>query len=129
MAAKSFVNQEIEVVNDSSGMKKVLLTKLLLWYKTDFGQTDNEVLERLSDFISDEQLKKEVKDVIANTNCHEEDFGHPAEWFFSPTGHGKNAVDGINGTLKHNARQESLRQGDRNTITSAEGFFNFMKEF
>ena len=71
MAAKSFVNQEIEVVNDSTGMKKVLLTKLLLWYKTDFGQTDNEVLERLSDFITDEQLKNEVKNVIANTSCPE----------------------------------------------------------
>ena len=66
---------------------------------------------------------------FANTVCHVEDFGHPAEWFFSPTGHGKNSVDGINGTLKHTARLESLRQGDRNTITSAEGFFKFMKEY
>ena len=63
---------------------------------------------------------------FANTVMHEEDFGHPADWFFSPTGHGKNSVDGINGTLKHIARLESLRQGDINTITSAEGFFKFM---
>ena len=80
MAAKSFVNQEIEVVNDSSGMKKVLLTKLLLWYKTDFGQTDNEVLERLSDFITDEQLKNEVKDVMANTNCPEKIMYRDYNW-------------------------------------------------
>ena len=79
MAAKSFVNQEIEVVNDSTGMKKVLLTKLLLWYKTDFGQTDNEVLERLSDFITDEQLKNEVKDVIANT-CPEKIMYRDYNW-------------------------------------------------
>ena len=46
MAAKSFVNQEIEVIDDS-GTKKVLLTKLLLWYKKDFGQNDNEVLDKL----------------------------------------------------------------------------------
>ena len=66
---------------------------------------------------------------FANTVMHTEDFGHPAEWFFSPTGHGKNSVDGINGTLKHTARLESLRQGDRNTITSAEGFFKFMQNY
>ena len=49
--------------------------------------------------------------------------------FIIITGHGKNSVDGINGTLKHTARLESLRQGDRNTITSAEGFFKFMQEY
>ena len=80
MAAKSFVNQEVEVVNDPTGTKKVLLTKLLLWYKNDFGQTDNEVLEKLSDFITDDQLKNDVKNVIMDASCAEKIMYRDYNW-------------------------------------------------
>jgi len=79
MAAKSFVNQEIEVIDDS-GTKKVLLTKLLLWYKKDFGQNDNEVLDKLSEFIIDEQLWDNVNHVITNTVCAEKILYRDYNW-------------------------------------------------
>lgn len=64
---------------------------------------------------------------FSNIANHEADFGHTASWHFTPTGHGKSEVDGINGVLKKQAREESLRLGDRNFITSAEGFLKFME--
>ena len=64
---------------------------------------------------------------FANVANHAEDFGHTASWHFTPTGHGKSEVDGINGVLKKQAKEESLRLGDNNYITSAEGFKTFIE--
>ena len=55
MAAKSFCNQEIQVIDN-----KVQASKLLLWYKSDFGESDNEVLETICQYITDETLKQNV---------------------------------------------------------------------
>ena len=59
---------------------------------------------------------------FANMCHHQEDFNNDAEWVFSTTGHGKAAVDGMNGSLKRQADHASLYMGARNTITSAQGF-------
>ena len=45
----------------------------------------------------------------------------------TPTGHGKSEVDGINGVLKKQAKEESLKLSDKNYITSAEGFKTFIE--
>ena len=58
---------------------------------------------------------------------HKEDFNNDAEWVFSTTGHGKAAVDGMNGTLKREAANTSLYMKEGNTITSAEGFHQWNK--
>jgi hypothetical protein len=42
--------------------------------------------------------------------CHNEDFGVPAEWHFFVTSHGKNACDGVGGTLKRLAAKASLQR-------------------
>lgn len=64
---------------------------------------------------------------FSNIANHATDFGHTASWHFTPTGHGKSEVDGINGVLKKQAKEESLRLGDKNYITSAEGFKTFIE--
>ena len=66
MAAKSFCNQEIQVIDN-----KVQASKLLLWYKSDFGESDNEVLETICQYITDETLKQnvlQIKDATTDTN-------------------------------------------------------------
>ena len=65
-AAKSFNSQEISVVNG-----KVVLSKLLLWYKKDFGQTDDEVLVTLAKYVTDENLKSEVLKIANDNNIAE----------------------------------------------------------
>jgi hypothetical protein len=37
---------------------------------------------------------------LLNITFHNENFGVPADWHFFATSHGKNACDGIGGTLK-----------------------------
>ena len=63
MAAKSFCNQEIQVIDN-----KVQASKLLLWYKSDFGESDNEVLETICQYITNETLKQHVLHIKNATN-------------------------------------------------------------
>jgi hypothetical protein len=67
MAAASFCGQEIEV--DPQG--RVRLSKLLLWYKSDFGATDNDVLTTLATFVRDEELRSKILSVVANETLQE----------------------------------------------------------
>ena len=66
MAAKSFINQDLKIVEG-----KVLMSKLLLWYKKDFGQSDQEVLLNLSKFVTDEALKAFVMKIIEDDSLPE----------------------------------------------------------
>ena len=45
---------------------------------------------------------------FSNISYHEKDFGVKCEWHFFATSHGKNACDGIGGTVKHAAYRHSL---------------------
>ena len=63
-----------------------------------------------------------------NLSFHEEDFGVTAEWNFFATSHGKNACDGIGGTLKRCVSQASLQRVYSNQITTAIDFFNYCRE-
>ena len=65
MASSSFCNQEVEINEDET---KVILSKLLLWYGKDFGNTENEILETLASYITNEELKQKVVK-IENENC------------------------------------------------------------
>ena len=67
MAAASFCGQEIEV--DPRG--RVRLSKLLLWYKSDFGVTDDDVLTTLATFVRDEELRSKILSVVANETLQE----------------------------------------------------------
>ena len=40
---------------------------------------------------------------LCNPVHHEEDFGLAAKWHFLATSHGKNACDGVRGTIKRKA--------------------------
>ena len=70
MAAKSFCNQEIQVIDN-----KVQASKLLLWYKSDFGESDNEVLETICQYITDETLKQNVLQIKDATNTKSDQDG------------------------------------------------------
>ena len=55
---------------------------------------------------------------------HKADFGIDAEWNFFATSHGKNACDGIGGTLKRSATKASLQRPYNNQILTARDFFD-----
>ena len=66
---------------------------------------------------------KNYKHMI-NLCGHEKEFGFPAVWNFFATSHGKGPCDGIGGTIKRLARDESLRR-TKNTINNFQAFTEF----
>ena len=60
VAAKSFCSQEVTLSPDDNS--KLLLSKLMLWYKSDFGSTDADVVRTLAGFVKDEALSKAMKE-------------------------------------------------------------------
>ena len=63
-----------------------------------------------------------------NLSFHKDDFGVTAEWNFFATSHGKNACDGIGGTLKRCVAKASLQRVINDQITTPMDFFNYCKE-
>jgi len=56
-----------------------------------------------------------------------EDFGCSSQWIFTPTGHGKNAVDGVGGTLKRQVYNRVMT--GKNEVYTAYDFFKCASEF
>ena len=59
---------------------------------------------------------------------HEEDFKISCEWHFYATSHGKNACDGIGGSVKRYVAKASLQRVTTNHILSPEKFFSYCEE-
>lgn len=67
---------------------------------------------------------KNYKNFI-NLCHHEEDYGMTAEWHFFATSHGKNACDGVGGTIKRLATRASLQRTVEGQILNAHDLFEF----
>lgn len=67
---------------------------------------------------------KNYKNFI-NLCYHEEDYGMTAEWHFFATSHGKNACDGVGGTIKRLATRASLQRTVEGQILNAQDLFEF----
>lgn len=63
---------------------------------------------------------------FVNICHHEEDFGVKCEWNFFATSHGKGACDGIGGTVKRAAYQESLRRPYSDQILDVEALHSYL---
>lgn len=59
---------------------------------------------------------------------HKIDFGIECEWHFFATSHGKNACDGIGGTVKRAVAMASLKRPVGNQILTARSMFSFLTE-
>lgn len=66
---------------------------------------------------------------FVNICHHEEDFGLKCEWNFFATSHGKGACDGIGGTVKRAAYQESLRRPYANQILDVDTLYQYLNDF
>ena len=62
---------------------------------------------------------------FANLSCHFSDFGLDAEWNFFASCHGKNACDGIGGTVKRLAARASLQRPFDNQILTAHDLYEW----
>ena len=60
---------------------------------------------------------------------HKEDFGLDCEWHFFATSHGKNACDGIGGTVKRATARASLQRTTERQILTPEDMFKFCEEY
>lgn len=65
---------------------------------------------------------------FTNLCYHEEDFGLACEWNFFATSHGKNACDGIGGTVKRATARASLQRTTERQILTPEDMFQFCEE-
>ena len=70
---------------------------------------------------------KIIKNFI-NVCYHKEDHGITAEWNVFATSHGKNACDGVGGTVKRLATRASLQRTSDNFILSPEDLYKFSSE-
>ena len=64
---------------------------------------------------------------MMNLCRHEEEFGFPAVWNYFATSHGKGPCDGIGGTVKRLARDESLRR-TKDPMNTFQAFTKFCLE-
>lgn len=63
---------------------------------------------------------------MKNICCHEKDFGIKVKSYnFFATSHGKNACDGIGGTLKRTVMRHCLRSSATNQITNPKEMFEY----
>ena len=67
-------------------------------------------------------------DTTSQICYHEEDFGLSCEWHFFATSHGKNACDGIEGTVKRATARASLQRTTEKQILTPEHMFQFCEE-
>jgi len=65
---------------------------------------------------------------FTNLIHHDADFNLKAEWNFFATSHGKNACDGVGGTIKRLAARASLQRAITNQIQTPEQLFQFAVE-
>lgn len=64
---------------------------------------------------------------LTNLIFHYDDFGVQAEWNFYATSHGKNACDGVGGTIKRIAARVSLQRPYEDQILTPKQLFDFAK--
>ena len=62
---------------------------------------------------------------LCNLLHHQDDFGLYAEWHFFATSHGKNACDGISGTVKQEASKVSLQATVVGHILTAKNLYDW----
>lgn len=62
---------------------------------------------------------------IAN---HKQDFGLECEWHFHATSHGKGPHDGVGGTIRRMAANESLSRIYDNQINTSRLFYEYAKK-
>ena len=65
---------------------------------------------------------------FSNLLCHEDDFELQAEWNFFATSHGKNACDGVGGTVKREAAKASLQAVTTGHILTPNDLFDWATE-
>jgi hypothetical protein len=65
---------------------------------------------------------------FSNLAYHKVDFGIQAEWHFFATSHGKNACDGVGGTVKREAAKASLQAATGGHILTPEDLYQWSKK-
>ena len=75
-------------------------------------------------YFSEASQYKNCKN-FCNLVYHVDDFKMEAEWHFFATSHGKNACDGVGGTVKHEAAKASLQAVTRGHILTPKQLYEW----
>lgn len=84
--------------------------------------------EKLNYFSDGAASQYKNKSNFLNLCHHEKDFGVKAEWNFFASSHGKNACDGVGGTVKRLATLASLRMVYNNQIMTPRQLYDWAKD-
>ena len=129
-----FKNSELELQHESycfisDGMKhSTSMVYAFIKEIVPFIKSKHENLEKIIYFTDGCAGQYKNKSNFLNLYYHEEDFGIKAEWNFFATSHGKNACDGIGGTLKRCVTKASLQRLYENQILTPIDFYNYCKD-
>lgn len=88
-------------------------------------QEEHPTLKKIHYFTDGCAAQYKNKFNFLNLCHHRVDFGVDAEWNFFATSHGKNACDGIGGTVKRAAAKASLQRYVEKQILTAENMYHF----
>ena len=88
-------------------------------------QTHGTAINKIKYFSDGASSQYKNKYNLLNLSFHFEDFGINAEWHFFATSHGKNACDGIGGSLKRLAARASLQRPLEEQITTPQKLFDW----
>lgn len=99
---------------------KKLMNKLIAQY-------GKNCIKKIYYFSDGAASQYKNKSNFINLVYHAEDFhGIKAEWHFFATSHGKNACDGVGGTVKRYEARESLRRPSGDLILTAKNLFDLV---
>jgi hypothetical protein len=111
------------VIKHNTIMVYTFIEKLLTYVKSKCSQ-----LKKVHYFSDGCAGQYKNKYNFTNLCYHEEDFGLACEWNFFATSHGKNACDGIGGTVKRATARASLQRTTNMQILTPEDMFNFCED-
>ena len=97
--------------------QEYLINKLI---KLDFPE-----IQKIIYFSDGSSAQYKNRKNFTNLIHHENDFGIKAEWHFFATSHGKNACDGVGGTIKCLAARASLQRAVSDQILTPKQLFEF----
>ena len=97
--------------------QKYLINKLI---KPDFPE-----IQKIIYFSDGSSAQYKKRNSFTNLIHHENDFGIKAEWHFFATSDGKNACDGVGGTVKRLAARASLQRAVSDQILTPTQLFEF----
>jgi len=125
MQHKNYVLILEKITHDTNSVH-LFNSQLVKFLKSEFGVENVKKLINFSDGAGS-QYKNKYN--FINLVHHRDDFSVDAEWNFFAMSHGKEACDGVGGSVKRHAYQANLQRVNNKHITSAKTLYEWANSF